>query len=303
MIDITYLDKENLKFLGSGLFGTVYKINDDVAYKIYHKTIKQDYGYREKNPALKKNKSLLKVVTEKNKIIKNTDLYSDFLYSNGIISGVKLKYYDGDTLDHIKNIKLKDKIILGKKILKYTKELTDNNIYPTDIKLNNIMLVDKDIKIIDLDDPLTKINPFLKSLNKDKTIEKLDYLLKKFYQDHNLYQYYNDITCNLEVNNPFYYCKDYHELSKYIKSKEEKTNLVFININDELTEKNYKFIRNSNSKVILLCNEFYGLTKIKNQINKLKEHNIKVFNIINTDDYNEYLNNFNINEVYRLRKK
>ena len=44
MIDITYLDKENLKFLGSGLFGTVYKINDDVAYKIYHKTIKQDYG-------------------------------------------------------------------------------------------------------------------------------------------------------------------------------------------------------------------------------------------------------------------
>jgi len=157
---------ENLEFIGSGTYGKIYR-DKNVVYKLYKKEIRKkfyDYDY-DSNPCLHKsifnNLKLNHLISLSGKI-KWGNLVFDRVYMNGEFIGVATEYFEGITLRNARDeLSFADKIKISQDIILGTEELMQNGIYPLDLHLSNI-LIDKDlkIKIIDLDDTLTKFRTF-----------------------------------------------------------------------------------------------------------------------------------------------
>ena len=156
MVNITSEELNSLEKIGSGAFGTVY-FKDYKAYKIYHEMIKTDNYIIEKNPSLKFREIKVKRLLQRSKKLKHTDLIEDIIYIDGSFGGIVMPYYDGETLLNTKNKPLKEKIDISKELVRNAKELTKNRIYSLDCSLKNIMLVNNEVKIIDLDDYNTEV--------------------------------------------------------------------------------------------------------------------------------------------------
>lgn len=138
------LKKEDLKYLkliGMGAEGAVYQLRDKVV-KIYNEPEEHN---------LKKIRYLCKIQPK----IKNTEFIIGQLNIDGEFKGVIQKYFKNyytiDILNY--SMSLTQVLYFFVKLLQCIKELTDNNLYPSDLYYKNILIkfINRDVKIIDLD--------------------------------------------------------------------------------------------------------------------------------------------------------
>ncbi len=309
MINIKKEDLDSLEHLKTGCFGTIYR-KDDKVYKIYNDDIKCQNFEMKRNPMLSHrilSLQKLKRLISLRDTIKQTDLIEDIIYMNGKLYGVVMPYYDGKLFIDLLDRPIKERIDYSKQLLKVAKELTDNNIYPTDYKLINMFLVNKRIKLIDLDDIFTKVTLLSNPIFEIESVNILDETIKAFLSENKHY------VCDLSIlerlsrehyklNNSYKGIEDYLELKSiprdYIFVKGESTDIF-----DDLSVDNhniiYVFDRNNYSK-----------EEIIKYINRLKEKRINLYDVVDSEHIDEYLNNhqynsflfLNNNEI-KLKKK
>ncbi len=177
MISITKEELDQYEQLGSGKYGIVYQINDQVAYKIYKETILGKDGFPMINPVLCSSKSRLKRLIKKSKELKYTDLIQDIILLDGHFGGVCIPYYPGCTLETFRHSSYELKKDISKQLIRNNQELKQHFIYPMDYHPGNIMVVNNTAKIIDLDDSLTRIcripNPLLQKISTSRLNETI----------------------------------------------------------------------------------------------------------------------------------
>ena len=159
-------DYENIKkykkCIGSGVDGSIYKINNSIVYKFYHKgndfitnpgavldedgviisdfkslrpynrvTNNEHIYYTDGDGVILSREEAIFKAIDKQKDIKLTDLPKKIIYLNNKIVGCEYKYYPQKFGIYASAyLPLKARLIICKKIMIKVKELLDNNIYP-----------------------------------------------------------------------------------------------------------------------------------------------------------------------------
>ncbi len=296
-------DLNKLEYIASGTFGSVYKVDDKTAYKIYHPVIGDKYsGIAVHNPCLSFPKFHYKTLLSRCKKLKYTEGIQDFIYIDGAFGGIKIPYYEGKTLNKVLNEPLSIKIELSKQIIRNCKELTKNLIYSTDYKLNNIILSNNEIKLLDLDDKRTHASITPNIILKTISINVLGETIQSFFNINNHHPVSLKVKKNLERNKHFYSI-NYSKIEKYINDMEKEKNIIFIN-DESNVEKINELINNNDLKVVYVLNNKYTeeneLLKI---INELKINNIKLFDFTTKEKIEDYSSIESVKESYLLSNK
>ena len=189
-------------YIGKGSFGIVCRYNKDDLIKIYYRDIFSTYITKDASK-LNEEIDLLKEITNYRLI--NKEVYElnvlklKKLYELNLIKGITLYhdwhigtiipyYKDYNKLSSIDDRLTKNELLL---ILNKVKEnletLIDNNLYPSDIREDNILVRESDleVKLIDLDDIYTryeeknyvKEHPYIR----DECYEKFKVLKRRLY--------------------------------------------------------------------------------------------------------------------------
>jgi len=298
MINITREELNKLERIGAGNFGTIY-LKENKAYKIYHEMVKTEYHTLHKNPSLKYRKHKLNRLIKLDKKLTLTDLVQDVIFVDGKFGGVVMPYYDGDTLIKTKEDPLKNKIEIAKKLIESSKELTEHHIYPMDYKLNNIMLVSGEIKLIDLDDFFTKITLLPHPSLKRETIFGLDETIKAYFYDSNFFPLKNDLRK--------YFSKEillanseYQEIEQYIAKKSEAHNYIFINENIDFN-RHFELLRNPNYRIVYVYYRFCS-DYMENIIYNILNSGIKLYDLIPMYNFKKYLRSIEYDECLGIKK-
>lgn len=184
---------KELKYIGSGVVGATY-LKDDIIIKKYHKIIRNCAGIRglkANNPCLRYRKKQVNLLILRNEFIKYTNLINDVVFVNGKFVGVSYEYINGLILDEFigKNISVKSNI--SYQLIRNAKELTDFCIYPLDYKPDNILFDnDGNVRIIDLDDTLTKVTFMRNHLYLYCSLYSLRRAVINFLENDRVYNYF-----------------------------------------------------------------------------------------------------------------
>ena len=297
MAEINSKELDELEMIESGLFGHIYR-NGDKVFKVYDDVIKDAFGEPTKNPILKHPKLTilkLKRLMALNSGIKHTDLVEDLLYVDGSFKGIVLPYYDGQTFLDLKKISLLERIKLSKKLLVNARELNDNNIYPLDQRVKNIMLVNGEVKLIDLDDIFTKVTLIDNTFLRIKSIKALDTAVKSFLHEYNR-PTYDERVVELLDRKDEKTNMSFRGIEKYIESKGVKNRYLFINPDFDLTSE--RLIEPS--RIILVCNPF-NKEELISTLQRLKQKGINVFDIVEFDSINDYMKDSSYSECLYSR--
>lgn len=291
---------EDLERVGSGCFGTVYKKDDKTAYKIYHKYVFDQFGTQHHNPCLiYRKKHLNKLINLNYKLVHN-NLISDVIFVDGIFKGVTMPYYNGYTLDNMMEANFNLKMDVSKQLVRNAKELTDNNIYPLDYKLNNLMYENGNARIIDLDDSRTKLRLIKDFYASSRSIKGLDETIKVFFGDTNCLPVKYRNLIDKEQNN---ISNKYELINEYLDKKNIGHNYIVV---DELTDINYllSFLKNNDCRVIFKYNyRIHDENYFLDVINKYQKMGIRLYDFVK--DYNEYtyFSNCSILDKYEAKNK
>lgn len=221
MIHITSSNIEKLERIKSGKFGTVYKKDDDIAYKIYHPTVSDDSWKETMNPTLLLPQIRYNVLIKRSNSLKYSGGVIDKLYVDGKFAGVIIPYYDGVELAQLMDDPIDFKIKLSKKIIRNAKELTANLIYPTDYKLNNILYSNGKVQLIDLDDVKTHICFTPNIIFRSLSINSLGETIQAFLKEHKHLPLPKEVKKSVE-REKFFYTSKYNTIEEYLKRKKKK---------------------------------------------------------------------------------
>ena len=297
MVSITRKDLLKLERVGVGNFGTIYK-NGDKVYKIYHEKVRTEYDTFRPNPSLKLDKAKINKYLKLDKKLLYTDLIKDIIYIDGKFSGVVLPYYNGETLCKTLELPVEEKIETAHQLVRNSKELTDNKIYPLDYKLNNIMLVDGNPKFIDLDDAFTFFQTFSFPTKTKEVVKNLDKTIKTYFNDTNYYPF-NKKIIKLLAHNPTPNT-NYEELSKYIESKSKRHNYIFIDSNIDTTV-NMRLLKNPNFRTIYVYSGSNNELTERN-IQEILEKRIDLYDVVSSNMMRKYIRSINYDECISLSK-
>ena len=301
MIHITFSDLEKLQRIGSGRFGTVYKKDDKTAYKIYHPTVANLMGTEQDNPTISIPITHYKLLLNRSKKLKYTDGINDLIRINGKIHGVEVNYYNGTTLSKVMNKPIDEKIELSKQIIKKAKELTHYYIYPTDYKLNNMMLEDNEVKLIDLDDQRTHEFLIPSFLFRAMSINALGETIQDFLK---LYEHLNvpmDAAKETKREKAFYSFL-YKRIEKYIKIMAMKKNIIYIDKETDIN-KLKEIMTHNDFEIVYSIEEKLEKNKYLEIINNLKKENLQLYDFILSNKIDNYKEIESINEEYILNNK
>ena len=287
MANITSEYLKNCEVIGSGCFGVVYR-RGNKAYKVYREEIKDDFKEPADNPVLTnpgRTFDKLNRLIRLNSLIEYSDLAEDILYVDNKLSGVVLPYYDGKLFYDIVFEPIENRITYARELLRNARELTSHNIYPLDHRLKNIMLVNGEVKIIDLDDYYSRVTRFVNPYYYFRSISALDDSIKSFFREYERASYNQAIMQRIERQTPK--CNlTYGGISKYIDFKSEKHRLLFIDENFRLNDE----MLINGSRVIIVYDRLYT-RKMLEVIDKLNQRGISVYDIIDVGLMDEYINN------------
>ena len=193
-----YLFNEN--YVGKGQFGIVHEYDKNTLIKIYYKDVFNTYitkNILKLDEEIYINKMLKNYNVDSNQLNEKDRLKLEKLYELNLINGIILYqnyhigtlipyYQDYKSLTSIVSFLTKEELlIILRRVQEYLDYLINNNIYPTDIREDNILIRinDLDVKIIDLDDEYTKYeeNEYVKKhlYMKENSYENIKYLNKK----------------------------------------------------------------------------------------------------------------------------
>ncbi len=171
------LMSEREKIIGQGTYGIVIPYDEETLIKIYYKQIFEGCYYLDETKLIEEiysNKSVCDVMMQHNtnyidsldrdnkklEILEKIGLVKAKVFCNDYFIGLLLNYYLDyrEVNDIFSDLSLDEKKIVLNRIKQYLYFLMSNNIYPADIKENNILIrkEDLDIKFIDLDDQETR---------------------------------------------------------------------------------------------------------------------------------------------------
>ena len=182
------LEKRNLKqfitsleYLKHGGNGIIYKYNELEILKLFYYSYFKDYDYKiidkiiediilkvESENTTKRlfpnyidsKRKLYNLITRLNNTSSN-DLFKGLVLTDNHVIGTILNHYENYSSyqELYKKFSFGENIYIMNKLIKLIEELLANGIYPTDLKLENIMINKNtmDIKLIDLDDNTTML--------------------------------------------------------------------------------------------------------------------------------------------------
>ena len=301
MVYLREVSIDNLERLGAGAFGSVYKLNDQFAIKVYHPKVRDSFGPPITNPMLRKKKRAMRIRTI-GKELEYTDLIKELLFIDGEYAGVVIPYYDGSILSEMMSSPFSLKMDISHKLIRNCGELTDHHIYPMDFKLNNMMYVNGEVKLIDLDDTFTKYLLFTSKFHEMDCIGGLDESIKTFFGEY-MYSYYNDLLAfYLTRERPDSGCS-YEDILDYLSSKEKPEDFLFVDTSSDI-ETIKELIRNKRYKIVLLFDEDkYDGENIRNYLEKLDDNDIDVYDMIRRTDFERYLTNNNTRSKQLVKRK
>ena len=165
------------RIIGQGTYGIVTPYDNESLIKIYYKLIFDGYYYSDEAKlideiSIRKTIEQREILTssdykdsldrdnKKLEILESIGLVKAKVFCNDYFIGVLLNYYlnYNEVTDIFHTLSLNEKKTVLNKIEQYLYFLMSSNIYPRDIKENNILVrkQDLDIKFIDLDDQETR---------------------------------------------------------------------------------------------------------------------------------------------------
>jgi len=291
MINITEKDLEKLKKIGEGQFGKVYQVDEKTAYKIYFKEINHTKKGIIKNPALIQPIHRLKKLKKHGRMVKNTDMFIDYVYIDGKFGGISIPYYSGITLDKIKDFDLNKKIDIADQLIVNEKELIQNGIYHNDIKLSNAMVVEGKVKIIDLDDTKTHIPFLIKDPDEIATKHSLHQTIIDIFEEKplfskGLYDYLERKRGNAS--------SDLTMLYHYLSEKRKKENYLIIHPNTDI-EDIKAIIKENQYRIIYLEDENISNNQyLLELILQYRKNNIALYDIVESNNLENYMTNINV---------
>lgn len=309
MINFDEQEFTQLKKINSGTFGTVMH-NNQMAFKRYHSLVRSDFEIMYPNPCLKEAKNKFKLMKIRQSKIKYTDLVIDTLHINNIFSGVCYPYYDGQILEKIiTTTTFNEKIKIIKKLLRNAQELTKNKIYPLDYKLNNIIYTKKgQVKIMDLDDKLTKVTLIRNPLYYHISLYHLKETILKFLSWEHFYMHDRVLNYLEDYNyfHHFYYNPiiNYKSFNHYLKWRSKERSFIFIEHKDLKSNINIikKLLQQNNTKLVIIFDEYQADYCIK-IFEYIKNNNLSIFDILikSKGDYlNTFVNSYNTISYFNL---
>ena len=302
MINIKRCDLNNLEKVNSGIFGTVYRDND-LAYKIYNNhCYDRRTGMNYNNPMKLYRKHRINRMIRLDKKLEYTDLCNDVIFMDGEFSGVCIPFYGYDSLYKLLGMPFDVKMDISNQLVRNSQELTRFRIYPLDLKLDNIMYVDGQVKIIDLDDLYTKYMLIPSRRYKRTSINRLDGTIKNFLGDYDLCRFKEFQNGNGIVRPKYKQNYDYDGVIDYLDDKNKKREFLIVDYKllDEETIPRLLSLEGYN--IIITCNK-NEIDKAKSLISRIvsniNEHNGSVFDIIEYEDIDRYFTNFNVGDLVK----
>lgn len=303
MIEITTQEIENLKNIGAGKFGRVFQKNDQIAYKIYHNHIYDDFGRKRENPTLKLSQKRYDSLKRRSRNLVHTGGIYDVIIINGKFGGVCIPYYEGSVLSELMDAPLSSKIEISNQLVRNSKELNRHLIYPTDYKLNNVMYSNDMVQIIDIDDRHTHICRIPNLIYYYLGLDALGETIQTFFQEHQIYPILDkDIIKKLSRNRGGKK-KSYQQIESYIESKQEDVDILFIDEETDISEVQ-KRLRQKPYKIVYLVQEYTAPRKVYLEIiEKLEEKQIPLFDILLEEKIRQYPKTIQIQTIEQLRGK
>lgn len=291
MISVRKEELDQYEQLGSGKYGIVYQINDEIAYKIYRETIMGRDGFPMINPVLCSSKDRIKRLLKRSKELEYTDLIQDIIIIDGHFGGVCIPYYPGCPFETLRysNYELKKEI--SRQLIRNNQELKDHLIYPMDYHPGNIMVVNDTAKIIDLDDALTRIcripNPFFQRTSQRRLNETIQDVFGEF--DISLYN--KRLIKELKRKRSSYSTSN-NWFEQFIEEKEQIKDYLLIHENSNLEEIK-ELLRNHSFRVIYVLNEkIEDMDKLSKIIDFFQREGISLFDIVLKEKIEHYFTNF-----------
>lgn len=300
MIQLSRTDLDKYRKIGSGKFGTVYQIDDTIAYKIYYEYIKNARRVEEMNPALFSSKFRIRRLIARDKKLQYTDLIKDYIMINGEFRGVVIPYYEGETLDQLENPSYQLKRDLAIELVRNHKELLDHRIYPTDYHLGNIMVCNGKIKLIDLDDHLTYACSLYHPLLQAYSTGSLNETIRRFFHDKN--HFYNQGINSLLEYEAAKYSQSLDWLDDFLKAKERIKDYLLIDIDSDINIIRELLSNHPYRVLFIMRNYIWDYDQIAYDIESLRNNNIPVYDILNNDSIDTYFNDFPVREKVLVRE-
>ncbi len=291
----------NLEIIGSGTFGKIYKDGDKV-YKLYKEEIKGEYYQLHSNPSLNYNPitryklNRLKQIKGK---IKNCNLAYDSIYIDGKFSGVVADYFEGETLRKVKDeLTFDEKLKISREIVETMKKLQKNGIYPLDLHLSNVMVgKDLEVRLVDLDDCLTKVRLIGTPLIRRHSIRRLKHTLQDLF-DENKFSFYcdNEFDKYRFPKEPFQIKPTFRGIDEFLSYKEKKERVLFI---EQSTDIDKIKTLGKDKKIILLYDED-NMPYFKQIILSLYEQGILIDEMIPKHLKETYIRDNNVIDYYDI---
>lgn len=310
-MNLTEKEFEHLTYISAGTFGAV-SHNETTAFKKYHALVKShsDFGYQLiENPCLKPHPMKFQLMNYYSKKLQYTDLNYERLYIDKQFCGICYPYYDGKILYHLQQLPFLEKENIVRQLLRNAEELSKHHIYPLDYKLDNIIYTKQgQVKIIDLDDPLTKYKLIKHPHLFNKSMITLKNTMIHFLnvnQNHSDYFLSQHLTHAQQINSLSENIT-YQKLYNYLDIHRSNNSFLVIN------PMNFSFqnldliksiIAQYQAKIIVLdCN---SSELLKHFITSLIQVGIDVYDVISEESMaiDDFMNNYNTSEYFMFDKQ
>ncbi len=303
MIQISKDDLKSYREILSGQFGVVYQVNDYYVYKIYNPTLYHSSGHEYKNPALRLPRRKFYLLMKAGETLQYTDVLKDIIIMDDKFSGVVLPYYNEGTITDILGKPYQVKRKASGQIVRNAKELNDHFIYPMDYKLNNIMKHNGNYKLIDLDDPYTKVHAHKSSKDLKNSTIVLGDTIYTIFNEFNARPFTNDIA--RQLGKPFpNHTYDISDILEYLKKKDDETPFLIIDESTDLTRLK-ELLSSHEFRILYHCSDRnYTDFYYQQFIDYFENQKIHLFDFLGYDHfYDYYLQDYAPCEVYELKEK
>lgn len=297
MINLDKSQIRKLEYVQNGGFGVLYK-KDNLIYKLYRNKVNCSYSLKVDNPSLRYCPLKIRRLMRLNDKLLYTDLVQDIIFVDGKFAGVVLPFYDGKTFSDSDDLPFEERLSLSFELVRNSSELTNHYIYPMDYKLNNFMIVDGNVKIIDLDDVFTKVGLIYRPIKEKKCISNLDCSIKSFLNEFCSFpsSFFKDLISKSTPHANY----SYDDIIDYLKGKSRRYIYVVINDDSDIYS-NIKLIRDSNVRVIYERDRYNGYDDMELRISQLNEMGISIYDVILSRNIDNYFNNVLFNRVYEIK--